>query len=800
MSVRLRHSIPSEETVEAVPYNSVPGASTWPGNTNSFEPEGVPWGRYIEALKRHALLILAIVGIGSGIGIFAARRVQPVYDVQSTVWIASGSSQQNGPIRPQQLLPATSWIELLRSFSIIDPVVRSLRLNVGYKLPGDSIFFGGFESLPSLRPGAYLLKSEPGGRYSLSTAKGIPIERGVAGDSIGRKIGFAWAPDARLFTPGRVLTFWVSTPRSASVGLLSTLRSSLPEDGQFLTITLSGSDPQRTANSLNAWVAQFVASSGDLKKRHLLEFKKILGDQVGVAEGQLRASESQLERFRVSTITLPSGNAGGGAAAQAADPSVAGYFAQKGALGDVQNERIALEQMIADARGGPLNPQAFLMIPTILNNTPQLRAALEELSSRQASLRTEKQFLTDANPRIKQLNETVRVLQYETIPQIVQSVLQTLRTREQNLNASLESKSLELRAIPSRAIEEARLARQVGASENLYSVLKARYEEVSLAEAQTSPDLSVLDFAVPPTYPNSNDAPRLVLLAIVASIGLAVGIALLHDRVDRRFRYPEQATHDLGLTIAGTVPRLRPSRGGEFNVELMSQVVESFRTLRLAVRYEFPPNAPVVLSVSSPSSNDGKSLVSANLAIAFASAGHRTLLIDGDVRRGTLHSTFDIQVTPGLVEYLSNGVGLDTVVRTTATENLFLLPRGTRANRAPELLVSDRMGALIQIARQKFDVVIIDSPPFIAGVDAYALAAAAGNILVVLRQGLSDRKLAAAKLSIVDRLPIRFLGAVINGVPAGGLYRYYGTDYSQDGTHANPVGSLATPRGLVVGA
>jgi polysaccharide biosynthesis transport protein len=800
MSVRLRHSIPSGETVDPLPYNSVPGASAWPGTTNSFEPEGVPWGRYVEALKRHSLLILAIVGIGSGIGIFAAQRVEPVYDVQSTVWIASGSSQQAGPIRPQQLLPATSWIELLRSFSIIDPVVRSLRLNVGYKLPGDSIFFNGFESLPSLRPGSYLLKSEPGGRYVLSTAKGIPVERGVAGDSIGRNIGFAWAPNARLFTAGRVLTFWVSTPRSASVALLSTLRSSLPEDGQFLTITLSGSDPQRTANTLNAWVAQFVASSGDLKKRHLLEFKKILGDQVGVAEGQLRASESELERFRVSTITLPSGNAAGGAAAQAADPSVAGYFAQKGALGDVQNERIALEQMIADARGGPLNPQAFLMIPTILNNTPQLRAALEELSSRQASLRTEKQFLTDANPRIKQLNETVRVLQYETIPQIVQSVLRTLRSREQSLNASLESKSLELRAIPSRAIEEARLARQVGASENLYGVLKARYEEVSLAEAQTSPDLSVLDFAVPPTYPNSNDAPRLVLLAILASIGLAVGIALLHDRVDRRFRYPEQATHDLGLTIAGTVPRLRPNRGGEFNVELMSQVVESFRTLRLAVRYEFPPNAPVVLSVSSPSSNDGKSLVSANLAIAFASAGHRTLLIDGDVRRGTLHSTFDIQVTPGLVEYLSNGVGLDTVVKTTATENLFLLPRGTRANRAPELLVSDRMGALIQIARQKFDVVIIDSPPFIAGVDAYALAAAAGNILVVLRQGLSDRKLAAAKLSIVDRLPIRFLGAVINGVPAGGLYRYYGTDYSQDGTHANPVGSLATPRGLVVGA
>lgn len=786
--------------MDPIPYSGASSGAPGFGGSGGPDDDGVPWGRYIEALKRHVLLIVAIVMVGSALGVVAARRVPPVYDVQSTVWIAPAASQQAGPIRPQQLLPPASWIELLRSYSIIDPVVRKLRLNVHYVQRADSVFFAGFESLPSLRPGAYLLKAEPGGRYVLSDVKGAVLERGTLGDSIGRKLGFGWAPPAALFRPGRTLSFSVATPRSASMGLLAGLRSNLPDDGQFLTIMLSGSDPNTVATTLNAWVDQFVASSGELKKRHLLEFKKILGDQLAVAESQLRNSETEYERFRVATITLPSGGKGGLAAQGGVDPSVAGYFQQKETLTEIQTERAALEQMIADAKGGPLDPQGFLTLPTILNNTPQLRAAIEELSSRQAALRTEKQFLTDANPRIKQLSETVRALQYETIPQIVQGVLRTLRTREQNVDTRLESQSLELRSIPARDVEQTRLARQVAASENLYSVLKARYEEVSLAEAQTSPDLSVLDVAFPPTHPNSNDAPRLVLLAIIASIGLAVGIALFHDRIDRRFRYPEQATHDLGLTIAGTVPKLRPNRGGDFNIDLMSQVVESFRTLRLAVRYEFPQDGPVAFAVTSPSSNDGKSLVSSNLALAFASAGHRTLLIDGDVRRGSLHSTFGIPVTPGLVEYLSNGMGMDAVVKSTSSPNLFLLPRGTRASRAPELLVSDRMNALIQIAQQQFDVVIIDSPPFVAGVDAYALAAAAGNILVVMRQGVSDRKLAAAKLAIVDRLPIRFLGAVINGVPAGGMYRYYGTDYSQDGGVTAPAGALATPRGLVVGA
>jgi len=796
MSVRLSQSVPSGN-VEPVPYVAPPGAWGFPGDPTGQETGGVPWARYIDALKRHALLILAISAAGSAIG--GARRVQLSYDVQSTVWIASGVSPQSGPIRPQQLLPPTSWVELLRSYAIIEPVVRKLRLNVFYRQPSDSIFFTGFESLPNVHPGAYLLKTESGGRYVLSTTKGVVIERGMAGDSIGRKLGFGWAPDARVLTPGRALTFLVATPRGASSALLKALKTSLPEDGQFLTITLSGTDPNRTASTLNAWVEQFVQSSGDLKKRHLLEFKKILSDQLASAESQLRASEVELERFRVSTITLPSGGAGS-AAAPPSDGAIAGYFQEKGTLNEVQNERISLEQMVANAKGGPLSPQAFLMLPSVLTNTPQLRAALEELASRQAALRTEQQFLTDANPRIKQLNETVRVLQYETIPQIVQSVIATLRTREGDLGARLEAQSTELRAIPSRTIEEMRLARQVSASETLYGVLKARYDEVSLAEAQTTPDLSVLDFAAAPAGPNSNDAPRLLFLAVLASFGLALAMALLHDRMDRRFRYPEQATNELGLTIAGTVPRLSANRSGKFEVDLMSQVVESFRTLRLAMRYDFPANVPVVLAVSSPSKDDGKSLVSSNLALAFASSGNRTLLIDGDLRCGTLHSTFDIQVTPGLTEFLSNGTSVDTVVKSTSSENLFLLPRGTRSGKAPELLVSDKMSALIEMARQKFDVVIIDSPPFIAGVDAYALGAVAGNILIVLRQGVSDRKLAAAKLTVLDRLPIRILGAVINGIPGGGMYRYYGTDYSQGDSLRSPTGSLATPRGLVVGA
>lgn len=790
-------------SLSASPPGSLPVPAGWeaPGPRVNFagESEGIPWSRYIDAIKRYWLLILAVVIVGSLIGRVAARSVRPTYEAQATIWI-NASVQQTSPLKQPPFLNSGSWVELLRSFAIVDAVVKDLKLNLSYQQRSDSALFGNFEWTPGVRSGAYNLKISKDGRsYVLSAAKGPAMERGAVGDSIGRKIGMQWLPERRFLTADRSIDFSIGSPRSVSASLVRSVRASQAEDGQFLKITLSGQDPERSAHIVNAWATELVNSSGGLKKRNLLEFKRMLSDQLALAEAELRGAESRLERFRVSTITLPAAPSPLAPATTLADPIATNYFQQKVALEEVRREKAALERMIAAARSGQLNTQEFLQLPGILNNSPQLRSALEELSLRQATLRTEQQYLTDANPRIKQLAEAVRVLEQERIPQLMFNVLTALRTREPELGGQIDAGSQQLKAIPTRATEEMRLVRQVTASGNLYNSLKARYDEVSLVEAQTVPDLSVLDTAVAPVFPASNEAPRLMLLAVVASVGVAFGLVLVVDRLDRRFRYPEQATHELGLSIYGTVPKFKNSRSSQVQLAMLSQAVESFRTLRLALRYDFPNDAPIVLGVSSPARGDGKSLVASNLGLAFASAGSRTLLIDGDVRCGALHTTFDTPVTPGLMDYLQSTVDVESIVRPTMTENLFLIPRGTRRKRGPEFLVSEQMNSLVQSMRSQFDVIIIDSPPLVAGIDAYALGAAAGSMVIVLRTAVTDRKLAAAKLEVLDRLPIRILGAVINAVPDGGAYRYYGADYSYDGqAGGEPFVDLATPKGLVM--
>jgi tyrosine-protein kinase Etk/Wzc len=207
----------------------------------------------------------------------------------------------------------------------------------------------------------------------------------------------------------------------------------------------------------------------------------------------------------------------------------------------------------------------------------------------------------------------------------------------------------------------------------------------------------------------------------------------------------------------------------------MFQLVESFRSLRMTVRQSVAGES-ISLAISSPSPGEGKSLISANLAMSFADAGLKTILVDGDTRRGALNDMFDMPPTPGLTDYLVGTVDLARIIRPTTHESLSVVTCGARRRRSPELLTSARLPELMAKLRSQFQVVVFDTPPLAAGVDGYSIATAAGNLLVVLRVGQTARRMAAEKLKMVDRLPVNVIGAVLNAIQFEEGYGYYGYD------------------------
>jgi tyrosine-protein kinase Etk/Wzc len=220
-----------------------------------------------------------------------------------------------------------------------------------------------------------------------------------------------------------------------------------------------------------------------------------------------------------------------------------------------------------------------------------------------------------------------------------------------------------------------------------------------------------------------------------------------------------------------------------------AQVVEALRGIRMGLLHAHSGPGAVCLTVSSPGSGDGKSFLVSNLALAFTDLGHRTLVIDGDTRRGDLHHLLGASRKPGLIDFLAGQAAQEEIIQSTRFGSLDFIGSGTRRRESPELIASPRMFDLIARLRAQYDVVLVDSPPLSAGIDPLVLGTATGNMLLIMRAGRTDRALAGAKLAALDGLPIRLLGTVLNAMEPGGVYRYY--SYAPDvGAEGEEVGEL----------
>jgi capsular exopolysaccharide synthesis family protein len=771
------------------------------------DEEGAPvdFRRYRAALFRYKWLVVlgALAGVGAG---FALTKVQkPKYMAQATIWIqqGKGGGTQTGPIQQGQLLESFAWQDLVRSYVVLDEVVRQMHLFLEAKLPSDSSALGSIQLRERFRPGEYRITVDGSGRNFVLSTSASEIQRGTVGDSVGLAVGFIWAPGPRVLRPGRTITFTVSTPRDAAVKLGQELQAETPLQGNFLRLSLVGNDPAFTAATLNAVAKRFVEVAADLKTEKLTELTKILGEQLQTVGDSLRRKEATLQSFRVGTITLPAERPPAvlapGMELTQSDPLFQSFFTMKVDREAFRRDREAIQAVLASPSDSS-DPVVALEGIGAVKSAGELMTALGDLTNKEAALRALRLRYTDDNPTVQRATAEVTLLRRQTVPTLARALMASIRTREKELDDRLGSTSRELRDIPPRAIEQERLSRDVTIAANLYTTLQSRYEEARLAEVSSIPDVRILDAAVPPEQPLRNVVPLLLGGGLAGGLGLAIVLAILLDHFDRRLRYPDQVTRGMGLAILGVVPRV-PSGVG-FRADAAAPVVDALRSIRLNLVHAYGTAGPLVTTITSPGSGDGKSFISSNLALTFADMGHKTLLIDGDIRRGSLHRVLKLNRKPGLIDYLAGQAGRDEIVQTSGIPSLDFIGSGTRKTGGPELLASGTMSQLLVSLRSSYSVIIMDSPPLGAGVDPLVLGTLTGSILMVFRSGVTDREMATVKLDHMARLPIRILGAILNDVKDDAVYKYYYSSYylpgyeskdeneEQAGTAVKQVGSV----------
>jgi capsular exopolysaccharide synthesis family protein len=729
--------------------------------------------RILAALRRYKLLLMLGVVVGAGAGTIAYRMGAPVYQAAGSFWLVNENRDElAGPLQQGVLMSPQAFTDLMRSGAVLNPVVVKERLYLQTSLEDRQALSGFRVDANGYAPGKYRLTVGLDGRtWTLATSEGATVATGRVGEPIGRELGFLWEPTSADLRPQAEVDFTVVTPQDAARDLRQRIQATVTRDGNFINLWLRGEDANRIASILESVMEQLRVVAGDLKTAKLDSAIASLQVQLERAQGNLDQARSNLEAFKIATITLPSEVSGAVAPGlMQTQNTVFSDFLNKRVQRDAYTQdRRRLEALLAEIPEQGVRVEAFEVIPAVQNAT-EFKQALGALVENRATLRTLLQDYKDAYLPVQELRDNIEQSEQRDIPTLTRALIAQLRSQEQQLGSLLDARADELQQIPPRTIQEATLTQDVNTAQTLYNNVLNRLDQNRLAKASTQPDLQVIDVPSVPEVPAEDERIRWFLLAFLGSVALGAGIAVALDHFDPRLRYPTEVSRVMGLEILGAVPRVTTRRRGNAEV-----VLEAFREIRMRVQYAYGNARPLLLAVTSSESGEGKTFVTANLGITFAQLGRKTLVIDGDTRRGDMHDLFEMDRKPGLTDLFRRKVD-GSVIQRTKHENLHFLACGSRSTESPDLLSSGEMQELLAAAKRRYEVILIDCPPMAAGSDAFILGAHAGSVLVVLRSGSTHKELARAKMEAFYRLPVRLLGAVLNDIDAGssyGAYRYY---------------------------
>ena len=205
-----------------------------------------------------------------------------------------------------------------------------------------------------------------------------------------------------------------------------------------------------------------------------------------------------------------------------------------------------------------------------------------------------------------------------------------------------------------------------------------------------------------------------------------------------------------------------------------SPASEAYRTLRTNLSFYSLDKPLRTLVVTSPAAGEGKSTTIANLAVTMAQSGRRTILVDTDLRRPTLHELFDLQMAPGLTNLVMEEVG-DLPLQQTPVENLWLLSSGPKPPNPADLLGAARMDQIIAQLLEKADMVLFDAPPVMAAADAAILGAKADGGLLIIQAGKTRRDHSERARELLEKAKVRIVGAALTNAPKdSSMGEYYG--------------------------
>lgn len=375
--------------------------------------------------------------------------------------------------------------------------------------------------------------------------------------------------------------------------------------------------------------------------------------------------------------------------------------------------------------------------------------------------------------------------------QFVQSQLDDLEDRIDRSQIRVKELQAELEtAFSARQIQD--IQSEIAGLEALINNWQANYSDLlNFLEGGDNPNfLTVIEPAQLPITPVSPNVKLIVALASAVGFMLGLSGALLLEYIDDTIKSTEDINSSLGVTALGGITRMK---GKNYRGRLVithdpfSPLVEAYRLIRTNIQFAAVDEPIKSILVTSANPGEGKSLTASNLAVVMAQAGHKTIIVDSDLRIPILHKVFQVPNLNGLTDLLrSSQPELDESMQDTGIENLKIITCGPLPPNSSEMLGSQRMQELIQRLENTADIVIFDSPPVLAVTDASVLSQRVDGVVLVIKANQTRRDATRQAIKRLRQLGANVLGIVLNQVPGRGTGYHYYSHYTRSSARELP--------------
>lgn len=561
------------------------------------------------------------------------------------------------------------------------------------------------------------------------------------------------------------------------------------EESNIVLVKVRDENAERAARLADAVCNAYGDANLDRKISFTGEAAKWLSTQVEQGKKEVETAEDALMRFKQEHSILTA------------------------SLGDMQNqlglreqdaERLLREARVETARLAALLEQVRKLDPLQVQTSVQEvleNGLVQRLKEQLVALQNERSDLLkrylESHPDVKTADEKIARVK-SSLEQEVKGIQQSLERKyqaalgtEQKLAAEAGGINRGLQGLTAVELEYKRLEAAVQSKKELYGQLALRLKEAQLQAEARANNVRILDPALVPDRPVS---PRLMLnlsVALVLALFGGIGLALLVESLDSSVKSQEQLEKELGLTFLGLMPKIKPVRGKKasrfeatgpvdpdrYVLEYPhSTAAECVRTVRTNLLFMAPGKPLRKLLVTSAGPREGKTSTSVNIAASMASSGTRVLLIDTDLRRPRIHRVFDMTNDRGLSNLvLEPEKPLEQVVQTSAVENLDVLCSGPIPPNPAELLHTPSFVRVMERFLERYDRVILDSPPVCVVTDALILGTQCDGAILVVRAGDTSREMVKKARRLMEDVKINVLGALLNNVDLS--RRAYGQYY-----------------------